>query len=307
MFQIVFNQILIMLMLMAVGFISSKTRLIGDGGKSTLSNLLMMVINPALVFISFQIERTPEVLHNLFLTMLIAGIVMGLMIVLFTFLFRKKKDDTGRMELFFCIYSNCGFIGIPLVNSMLGSEGVICLAGFVAVFNVIVWTHGLVTMSGSYNRTILLKGILSPTMFAIAAGIIFFLLDIKVPDLIYQAADYVSSMNTPVAMLIAGASLAGAELRSTFKNARIYLVTFLKLIVYPLIAMLILYFIPLDKNIAYSVLVASACPSATTGVAFALKFKKDYAYASQLFVVTTLISMATIPLMVLLAETIGIG
>lgn len=304
MFQTVFYQILIMLIIMAVGVISYKTHIITDSGRVTLSNLLMMVVNPALVFMSFQVEGSSAVMQNILICMLLCAVIMTAMIVISTLVFRKNKDPNKNIELFMSAYGNCGFIGIPLVSGMLGSEGVVCLAGFVAVFNVFVWTHGYVTMSGSANRKQLLKGILSPTMFSIVIGMIWLLLDLPLPQLLYDSLDFISSMNTPLAMLIAGAALASADLVATFSNKRIYFVSFLKLIVFPALTMLILHFIPVNDIVYYSVLVASATPAATTGVAFALKFKKDYTYTSQIFVVSTLLSMATIPLVVFVSELI---
>ncbi len=307
MFLIVVKQIIIMMLLLAVGFICTKTKLINEGGRLTLSNLLLMVINPALIFTSFQIDRSDKIFSNLMMSMALAAIVHVIMIILMTLVYGKNKSDRYNMELFFSVYANCGFVGIPLVNSMLGGEGVVYLSGFITVFNVLVWTHGYVTMSGKFNKKQLMKGILSPTMFAVVAGLICFLLGIRLPDLFLKAITYVSDMNTPVAMLVAGAALAGANLAMTFSKKRIYLTTVFKLLLFPAITLPLLHFIPMDQGVAYAVLIASACPAATTGVVFALKFNKDYTYASEIFVVSTLLSMVSIPLVVLAAEAVGIG
>ena len=101
-------------------------------------------------------------------------------------------------------------------------------------------------------------------------------------------------------------ALAGANIASTVKIKSVYIVTLLKLFILPVVAFAILYLFRVDRLIAYALIVAAACPSATTGVAFALTFRKDHAYASQLFVFTTILSMVTIPLFVLLTEITGI-
>lgn len=305
MFGTVLHQILIMVMLMAVGFICAKKHLISVEGNRVLSNILLMVVNPLLIFTAFQIEKTEETIRGLFTSLGMAAVIMAAAIVIAALVFRKDKSERGQINKFFSAYSNCGFIGIPLVYSMMGDDGVICLSGFIAIFNILVWTHGYVQMAGERNMRQLIKGILSPTMIGIVAGIIFFFADIRVPELVYRTMTYLSDMNTPLAMLIAGASLAGANFASTVKNRNVYLVTFLKLILMPAIAILLMALFRVDRMIAYAVIVAAACPSATTGVAFALQLRKDYTYASQLFVFTTVLSMVTIPLTVFITEMTG--
>ena len=306
MFQSVLHQILIMLILIAVGFISAKTGLIGEKGSLTLSNILMMVVNPALIFISFQMEPSPEIITNIFLALAIGGAVMVIGIVLTRLIIRKGDRDRVSMERFFSVYGNSGFIGIPLVNYILGSEGVICLSGFLIIFNVLVWTHGYVLMSGKADRKQLMKGILSPTMFSIVIGFIFFIFEIHLPEVVLDSVNYIADMNTPLAMIIAGSALAGAKFLTMLKTPGVYLVTVFKLLVMPLIALALLHIFRVDHYITYTVLVAQACPCATVGVAFALKFGKDETFASEMFVFSTLVSMITMPLMILLGEMTGL-
>ena len=105
-------------------------------------------------------------------------------------------------------------------------------------------------------------------------------------------------MTTPLAMLVAGASIAGSNVLKALKNPRIYLVTVLKLIVFPLIALIFIYFIPAPETAKLITLIEIACPTATIGMMFAITFEKNAEYCSQIFAITTLLSMFTLPLII---------
>ena len=114
--------------------------------------------------------------------------------------------------------------------------------------------------------------------------------------------NYIADMNTPLAMIIAGLSIAQADLKKIFKNLKIYYVSFLKLIVIPLSVLLFLALFRIDYRIAYTILVASACPTATTLTMMAIRFDKNYKYASEIFAFTTVLSIFTIPFIAFVAE-----
>ena len=141
---------------------------------------------------------------------------------------------------------------------------------------------------------------MTPAILAVVTGVICFLLRIHLPELLTYPLGLIANMNTPLAMIVAGANLAQADLLKCLKKPRVYLVSFLRLLMLPALSLLLLWVlhitISLDFTIAFTVFIASACPVGAVSIMFAERFGKDSSYATELFVVTTVLSLLTIPL-----------
>lgn len=310
---LIINQIIKMLLILLLGCLCYRLKLVDEDGNKMLANLLLLVVNPLVALTALQTDCRPELISGLLISYLLAVATHLLAIFISHFLIRKAdKNTAGKtflsggedypLERFSCVYSNCGFIGIPLVQSILGDEGVLYLTAYMTVFNIFSWTHGIGLITGRFSLAQLKKGLLSPMVIACLAGLILFFGRIKIPQVPSDAINYVAGMNTPLAMLIAGISVAQTDLLKMLKNARIYFVSALKLLLIPLVTLLILAVLPVSFNVALTILVAAACPTGATGTAFALKFHKNYRYMSEIYAFTTLLSLATIPLFVYAAE-----
>lgn len=302
MFLIIVNQILKMLLLMLLGYACYRLKLIDQQGNKSLANLLLMVVNPVLAIMALQTDYSPHIVKGL-LTAYLLGAVTQLAAILITpLLVKKTGNENYSIERFSCVYANCGFMGIPLVQSILGNEGVLYITAYMTVFNLLSWTHGVALMTGKTSRRDLKKGLLSPMIIASVIGLVLFFTRVRFPAVIADTMNYVSGLNTPLAMMIAGISVAQADVRQTLRNKRIYLIAFMKLLAMPVIALCLLILLRVDSTVACTILIAAACPSAATCTMFALRFQKNYRYASEIYAFTTLCSLATIPLFVYAAE-----
>ena len=195
-------------------------------------------------------------------------------------------------------FSNNGYIGIPLVQGVFGAEGVIYMTMFVTVFNIILWTVGVLFMTGKTSLRQAVKNLCSPAIFMVLLGLVFFFLNISLPPILLEPLQTVGDMNTPFAMLIAGATLAGSNLLGCLKRPRLYLLSAAKLLLIPLLTVLALVgFVRLgvDSMLITIVVIGVACPTAAACTMFAHRYQKDSAYASELFAATTILSAATIP------------
>jgi hypothetical protein len=302
MFVIIVNQILKMLLLMLVGCLCYRLKLIDQQGNKTLANLLLMVVNPVLAVTVLQTDYSSRIVAGLITSYVLALITHLIMIVFARFVIRKDGNEDYAIEQFSCIYSNCGFMGIPLVQSILGSEGVMYLTAYMTVFNILSWTHGVALMTGKASVKDLKKGLLSPMIVASVLGLILFFARIRFPAVISDTLNYVSNMNTPLAMMVAGISVAQTDLLGMLRRKRLYLITAIKLLIMPLFTLALLLVFRVDSTVACTMLILSACPAATTGTAFALRFQKNYRYASEIYAFTTLCSLITIPIFVYAAE-----
>ncbi len=302
MFSIIITQIIKMLLLLLVGYACCRFRLIDQNGNKSMANLLLMVVNPILAITALQADYDPRLVKGLLTAFALALAAHLIGIALSTVLIRKTGNADYSIERFSAMYSNCGFMGIPLVQSILGSEGVLYLTAYMTVFNLLSWTHGMILMTGNASWKDLKKGLLSPMILASTLGLILFFTRIRFPALIGDTLDYITGMNTPLAMIIAGVSVAQTNLPAMFRNKKLYLVSFLKLLLMPALVLAALLVLRSDSVPACAILIAAACPAATTCTAFALRFQKNYRYASEIYAFTTLSSLATIPLFVYAAE-----
>lgn len=304
MFKILSGQTTIMFLMILVGLVIYKTKLADHEGNRAISNILLLVVTPAMLLDSlFSMEYSVQIMHNFLLSILL-GFLTHFVVILVTHLLLGKKSSHPEigMDRYLAVYSNCGFMGIPLVSATFGSEAVLYMAGYMISFNVLTWTHGLIQITGETSVGHVVKGLLSPTVICTVIGVIVFLGRIPVESHLLKAVNYIGSMNTPMGMIVAGMVLAETGLKGVLHKPRIFLVTALKLFVAPAATAVLLIALrqvfSISDALFYAIMIPAACPAATTGTMMALRYDKDYQYSSQVFVVSTLISMLTIPVVV---------
>jgi predicted permease len=300
--SITLNQIIIMIIIMLIGYISYKLKIIDEAGNKILSNILLVLITPIVIFTSYQRDFTMDLFQGLMISLILAVITHVVGIIVAYIVLRGKSNPDIVIERFSTIFSNCGFIGIPLAYGIYGSEGVFYITAYITIFNLILWTFGVNMMTGNTSWKSMLKALVSPTIITILIGIIFFLLQIRIPNTILEALNSIGSMNTPLAMLIAGISIGNANLLKLFGNLRTYLVAVLKLLVIPIVLVVLYSRFNISDAVVATAVLAAACPTGSTGTLFALRYDKNAVYASELFVVTTILSALSIPLIMMLLE-----
>lgn len=301
--SITFSQISVMFIIVFIGAVCYKTKLIDEATNKKLSNILLNLVVPMVIFVSYQRDSSPELVKGLLISLVLAFAAHIFGILISAVLIREGRTD-AVIERFACIYSNCAFMGIPVVDGIFGSEGVFYLTAYMTAFNVFVWTHGVIIMAGKQERKAMLKTLVSPTIIAIVFGLLFFIVQIRVPGIVLQSFDYIAALNTPFAMLIAGVTIAQTDIKKLLGKLRIYFVAGIKLLLIPVLLLLIYSRFSIDKTVLTTAVLAAACPTAATGTLFALRYDKNALYASEIFAVTSLLAMVTIPIVMAFAEFI---
>jgi len=299
--SLVINQVFIMFLLIATGYLCNKLKLISAEVNKNLSGLVLYLISPALIISSYQIEFKAELLYGLIFSFVLALVSMILAAVLGQVLIRSKQKDDATIERFVVVYSNCGFMGIPLVNSIYGAEGVFYVTAYVTVFNLLVWTHGVMLMKGELNLKGMLTVFKAPAIIATVAGIILFVARISLPSGVLSAVNYIGNMNTPMAMIVAGATIAQTKIGKALLKPRIYYTSAIRLLLVPVVTLLLFKALPINSTIVLTIVLAAACPAAAMVTLFSLNYNKNSLYASELFAVSTLLSAITLPLIVFLS------
>jgi len=300
------NQVIVMFLLLAAGMILYKINMITDEGNRQMAGVVLYVVAPLLILDTYSMEYDAEVAKNMLLGFLLSAISIVIAIFLSYGLKQGSRKESFPAERFTVIFTNCGFMGIPLAEAVFGDIGVIYCTTYITMFNLFVWTYGLALMRGkSAEKRGLkekLKPFLTPTMFCIAIGLLVYFLQIPLPKQLKSAIGYISSMNTPLAMIVSGIYIAQGDLLGAIRKGRVYAVSAMKCLAVPLVMIFVLLFLPFDEKLKTTILILAACPSGANGMLFANRFGGDTKTASNVFTVTTIASIVCIPLMVMLSE-----
>lgn len=298
----ILKQTIIMLILITVGILCSKTKIISKESNKDLSKFVLQVVNPVMIFMSYQTDYKPELVKNLLLTFVLSLGAYAVTILLVYLLIPSKKGREIEVERFSAIYSNCGFMGIPLVNALFGMEGVFYLTAFITVFNLIVWTHGIILISGEKSMKNIIKVFYSPTIIAIFLGIITFFLQIRLHEVPAKALEFISQINTPMAMIVSGVTMAETNVLKLLKKGRVYYVCFLRLILIPAILAALLSPLEISEKVRLTVIVAASAPPAAMCTLQCIRYGRNSVYASEIFTAGTILSVLTLPLVVEFTE-----
>lgn len=297
---ILLRQIISLFLIMGCGFLLVRLKLLKGSDSRALSVMSIYLIVPCVIIKSFQIELTEEV-RNGFLMAVAAAVLVHFCLLGLSFLFRRALRLTG-VERASALYSNAGNLIIPLVTAMLGEEWIIYASAFICVQQFFLWTHGQATLSG--ERGVNWKKLfLNVNLISIVLGLLLMLLHIRLPDILMSAVNSMAGAIGPVSMIMLGMLLAEADLKAILTNRRVYLISLLRLIVTPLLLLFVLKlagftgWVADGKTILYITFMAMITPAATTITQLAQLHRNQPEYASAINVMTTLLCMATMPLM----------
>ena len=294
------KQVLIMFLLPGIGFLMFRTKKISMDGSKSIGNILIFLSLPCVIINGFQVERTKETLTGLGLSALAAAVILAVCIVV-SRLFFKKDPIAG----FASAFSNPGFFGVPLIVSSLSQGAVFYVAAFIAFLNLLQWTYGVAIMTGENKGLSFKKVITAPFMIAIMIGLFFFLSGLKMPEMAKSVVSFIANLNTPLAMFTVGIYLAQTDLPAMIRRGKLYAVSAVRLLVIPAISLLLLSLIPSSQmDLKLAILIAVACPVGSNVAVYAQLHNKDYTYAVETVVISTLLSIITIPGVVWLAQQI---
>ena len=218
----ILKTVLGLLILLAIGFLCSKLGLIDEGAEKKLTDLLLKVIQPVYLFMAYQRAFDRGLLRD-FLICFALAVAAFLAMILISHLFFPKGSRDREVGLIVCAFPNVGFMGIPLISGIYGTEGVFFLTTMITVFNVLIWTYGIIVMSGDHGHLRDTgKRLLSPALIAIAVGLVCFSLGLLVPEVVAAPLNQLCAMHTPLAMLISGAVVARADLGRGLKDLSDY-------------------------------------------------------------------------------------
>ncbi|WP_069999523.1 AEC family transporter [Cellulosilyticum sp. I15G10I2] len=301
------NQVLLIYIYIAIGIVCVKKQIVTQEIGKNLSSFVLMVITPCLIIKSYIRPFEKAHLLGLALAFLLAFIFHGIAIIVSNFLIKKREGIRYKIERMGVVYTNCGFMAIPLIVVAVGDIGIFYAVAFISVFNMALWTHGIMVITD--RRSINLKSaIWNPGVIGFIIGFIIYCTQLHIPDLIDQGVTSLSQLNTPLAMIITGIFLAEINFKSVFKNYNIAYVSGIRLFILPLIMLIIIkilgveYWMTGAADVIMASILACSAPAAASIALLPAKFGMEGEYGAKIVALSTLLSIITLPLFNLLTN-----
>ena len=305
-FQIALINVLITLFYPVPGFIVRKMGKVSPEHLPTLSAVLVYIGNPflcvsAFMSLDFSVEMTLNMLYFFLVTLVLQSLFM---LVLYAVLRKKEQESKYRVLTIGSVVGNVGFFGIPILRALYPANPE--LACYSTVFtlsmNILIFTVGVFCLTGDKKYMSIKSAIFNPTVFSILIAFPVYLFGLKnyFPDALSNAITTVGAMTTPLCMFILGIRLATVPIRELISNKMVYLVSGCKLILFPLFAYGLVYFLPLSEAFKASVLVLCATPCASMLLNLAELHRSETKFCANCVLLSTLLCGITLPVLSLL-------
>lgn len=289
---VMITQVVAMFLMMVIGAVLYRGQLVDNAGSKQLSNVALYVATPAVI------------LQSLATTFDAAKMVAGAACMALSFIFtlvsagvaRLYFRDRQRAAQLGITISNMGFMGIPLVQSVLGEEYVFYISACMAGQVPLIWSYGIWLISQDTSKISLKKIATNPSIVAVVVGIVLFCCSIDLTGVIKVTAQDMGNLNTGLAMLVMGIYLAQTDLRSLVRDRNLYAACALRLLAVPAIVIAVMVLLPLDPIVKLVVVIALSTPCGTVSAMFPQLFGGDYRFGAGLVSVSTLLSLVLMPL-----------
>lgn len=282
-------------LMMIVGVILRKAKIITDEVNKALSSILINVTMPCMILYSFNFKFSMSMLKNAIMILFYSIAIHVFLIVLSKLLYFKSEDSKKKVFEFATIFSNCGFVGYPVVQGIFGNVGVFYTSIFTIPFNVLMWSYGIMIFTGEKDLKKVWKNVVNIPLISIFLGILMFVFSVPLPKVLTQTLSSIGNMTTPISMFIIGAMLADVKLKEVFKGLDVYYMNFIKLIAAPMLVYFILKLLGTSNIVLCICVILVAMPTGSLVGVFAERYNGNKAVASKCVFLTTVLSMITIP------------
>lgn len=295
----VFFQMLSLVIMIGSGYLVTKKGILDEHTNNQLSKVIVELLNP-LLFLSSAANSVGQIpLEKIGLTTLIAAGMFAIFIIvgiLLSPLFDKHPDQRKIFQMMF-IFSNLGFIGIPVVNSILGPEYVVYVTEFIVIYNLVFYTYGLAVMDGYFSFASL-KAMVNPGTVCGILAILVIVLEIQVPEFIRTAITYLGNAASPMALISVGYTLAYSDLKKIFGEPRLYIFSAIKLLILPLLMLPLLRMVTQEQALISVCMIMFAMPTGNMPLMLGNQRGIDGSTCSASIILTTILCVFTVPIIV---------
>lgn len=295
------QQNIVMALYMIIGYLLYKKRIISKEGSADIGKMLLYVVMPMAIIKSYIRHFSVEMLRGFMISFMFSLAALAVAILISKICFKKKSV----VKQFGSAFSNAGFIGIPLVQMVLGDEAVFYVASFVALLNILQWTYGVFIFTQDKTVISLKKIVTNPIVISLCIGLILFFLPVELPSVMIIVISTISAMNGPLAMIVLGTYLAQIRMSELFTDKETYLCAMVRLLLIPLATAAILHVLPESFiSMKTALLFAAAAPVGANVAIFAQLYKQNYKEAVKDVCMSTILSIITMPLITLLINVV---
>lgn len=301
--MLLLEQMIVLFLLMGVGFYCYKKDIITDESSKKLSAIVINIANPAMVLTGCMGEgkiKGQELLQVALIIVLVYGVLLLLAMVL-PKLLRVEKGSIGTYRAM-TVFSNIGFMGFPVISALYGREALLYASLFLIPYNVLIYTYGISAMSPEKQQegAFSLSRILNVGVIACIITIVVYLMQIQIPEFVESTVTYLSNLTAPLSMMVIGASLATINIKKLFTDGKLLLFSAIKLLVIPIVGVLVIKQFVSNEMICGVCMVMLATPVGSMTAMLAQQYDGDYEMASKGVALTTVLSVATMPLVSML-------
>jgi len=306
--MLLLQQMSILFLIMLVGFICQKIGLMNSTGNKMISALVVEVANPALI-LSAGINKTDTIEgKNLIYAVLLAIGVYAFLLIFANIVPRILKIEKSKVGTYkaMMVFSNIGFMGFPVISAVYGAQALLYASVFLIPFNILIYTWGIKVMTDSGEKkerehhSIQWGKIFNIGVIACIITIILYLTKLPVPKMIESTVNHFSALTAPLSMMVIGASMVDMKLKELFSNRKLLIFIAIKLLVVPIIGILLVKPFGMQKELMGVCLIMLATPAASMTAMLSQQYDGDYELASQGVALSTILSVATMPLLSLI-------
>lgn len=305
--QITASQVLVMFLLMAVGFVAIKIKLLSPETCGQVNKLLLNVVSPAILLRSFNRAFSANLLVQLGYCTLLFALGLGIAVAC-AYIFVRGRDEKSRTERYSICFPNCGFMGIPLIQAVLGDEAVIFASCGVAMFQLGCWTYGRATLAGGLGspREAIRKIFLNPGVLGVAAGVLLFVSPWTLGGPVEATVGFIADLNTPLAMMIVGTFVARVNIKEALRGISVWRASLFRLLIIPALCLPLYMLIPAPYEPAIAAFIMTCCPvgAMASMLPNMLGMREGEKHGSAFVSVSTLLSALTIPAMMFIYQLI---
>jgi predicted permease len=302
----VISQVLVLFVMIALGFGSAKFKIFGKDAVKYFSALLIKITLPCVVFVSFQRSFSAELLGEAGVSFAVA---MGIYVVSFAiaavypYIVKIKGKERG-VHRFAIIFSNIGFMGYPMVETLLGPEWLFHLSVFNMCFNLLAYSVGawLISKEVDKSLTVSWTSFVNPCSVATIAGFILFAFSVALPQPLVQSLKLAGNITTPLSMMIIGITLAQADAKDIIGHWRNYVTSLVRLVFIPMLAAVTLPLFGLRGDFLALSVITAAMPVAAVISILASSYDVASEEASSIVFISTVLCIVTIPVILFVVQ-----
>ena len=294
--MVLLNKIISLFLIILIGVYGTKKNIINEEVNKGLRRILLEITLPLLVINSFSFDFAEGMGKNVFISFIYSIVFIAIGGIISYILLMPMKGEKKNILHFANVFSNCGFIGFPIINSLYGAEGVVYTSIFNMIFTIVIWTYGVMIFSDKISKENIKKVLVNPAIIAVYIGIPMMLFKIKLPSAILDTTKIVGDMTAPISMIIVGSILSKINIKDVFKEVSVYYGSLIKLVLIPLGLIGIKAVLRDNSNIINTIIIIQAMPAAAMTSIFAADFNKEKEYSAIVVFITTLLSIVTIPI-----------